>query len=54
MENNNVNLYDVFIHYSYSQLMQLFKNAETKEEKDFYMALSNLVLQKEQIKIIGE
>lgn len=35
MENNNVNLYDIFINYSYSQLKDLFKKAKTKEEKDF-------------------
>ena len=30
------------------------KNAKTKEEQDFYMTLSNLVLQKEQAKVIGK
>lgn len=50
---NDINLYDAFINYSYSELKALFKNAKTKEEKDFYMALSNLVLQKEQAKVIG-
>lgn len=54
MVNKNINLYDIFINYSYSQLKELFKNAKTKEEQDFYMTLSNLVLQKEQAKIIGE
>lgn len=54
MENNNVNLYDIFINYSYSQLKGLFKKAKTKEEKDFYMALANLVLQREQEKVIGK
>jgi len=52
MKNKEVNLYDVFANYSYSQLKDLFKKAKTKEEQDFYMTLSNLVLQKEQIKII--
>ena len=54
MENKDDNLYDIFINYSYSQLKDLFKKAKTKEEQDFYMTLSNLVLQKEQAKIIGE
>ena len=50
----NINLYDVFKQYSYSQLKELFEKAQTKEEQDFYMALANLVLQKEQLKIIYE
>ncbi|WP_195430419.1 hypothetical protein [Clostridium sp. D46t1_190503_E9] len=54
MENKDINLYDIFIKYSYSQLKELFKKATTKEEQDFYMTLSNLVLQKEQAKVIGE
>ncbi|ACA54318.1 hypothetical protein [Clostridium botulinum] len=54
MENKDINLYDIFINYSYSELKELFKNAKTKEEQDFYMTLSNLVLQKEQAKVIGE
>ena len=54
MENNDINLYDTFLNYSYSQLKELFKKAETKEEQDFYMMLSNLVLQKEQAKVIGK
>ena len=54
MKNNNIDLYDIFIKYSYSQLKELFKKAKTKDEQDFYMALANLVLQKEQAKIISE
>ncbi|MCI6275654.1 MAG: hypothetical protein MR639_02735 [Clostridium sp.] len=54
MENKDNNLYDIFINYSYSQLKELFKNAKTEEEQDFYMTLANLVLQKEQAKVIGE
>lgn len=54
MVNKDINLYDIFINYSYSQLKELFKNAKTKEEQDFYMILSNLVLQKEQAKVIGK
>ena len=29
-------------------------NTNTKDEQDFYMALSNIVLQKQQSKIIGK
>lgn len=54
MVNKDINLYDIFINYSYSQLKELFKNAKTKEEQDFYMTLSNLVLQKELAKVIGK
>ncbi|MDQ0151058.1 hypothetical protein ACFO6R_13930 [Eubacterium multiforme] len=54
MKNKEVDLYDIFTHYSYSELKDLFKNAKTKEEQDFYMTLSNLVLQKEQEKVIGK
>lgn len=50
----NINLYDVFKQYSYSQLKELFEKAQTKEEQDFYMALSNIILQKQQLKVIGE
>ncbi len=32
MDNKDINLYDIFINYSYSQLKELFKNAKTKEE----------------------
>ncbi|EPY2304559.1 hypothetical protein ACXATD_000169 [Clostridium sporogenes] len=54
MENKDINLYDIFINYSYNELKELFKNAKTKEEQDFYMTLSNLVLQKEQVKVIDK
>ncbi len=54
MKNKEVDLYDIFTHYSYSELKNLFKKAKTKEEQDFYMTLSNLVLQKEQEKVIGK
>ncbi|EPS53522.1 TPA: hypothetical protein ACXDAY_000583 [Clostridium botulinum] len=54
MENKDINLYDIFINYSYNELKELFKNTKTKEEQDFYMTLSNLVLQKEQAKVIGK
>lgn len=54
MENKDIDLYDIFNKYSYYELKELFKKAKTKDEQDFYMALSNIVLQKKQSKIIGE
>ncbi|MBS6601005.1 MAG: hypothetical protein ACLR02_13650 [Clostridium sp.] len=48
------NLYSLFNKYSYSELKDLFKNAKTKGEQDFYMMLSNFLLQKKQRKVIGE
>lgn len=54
MEKNEVNLYDIFMSYSYSQIKDLFKKAKTKEEKDFYMNLANMILQREQAKVIGK
>lgn len=46
------NLYEEFLKYSYKDLHELFTNAKTKEEKDFYMILLDFLLQKEQNKII--
>lgn len=54
MEKNNESLYGMFMNYSYSQLKNLFKNAKTEDERNFYMTLSNMVLQKEQEKVIGK
>lgn len=54
MEVEKNTLYDMFLNYSYSDLKNLFKKAKTKEERDFYMTLSNLVLQREQEKVIGK
>ncbi|EDT15753.1 hypothetical protein [Clostridium perfringens] len=54
MNNKDINLYDIFLSYSYNQLKELFKKSKTKDEQDFYMALANLVLQKEQKKVINE
>ncbi|ADZ20543.1 Conserved hypothetical protein [Clostridium acetobutylicum EA 2018] len=48
------NLYEQFLRYSYWELKELFKKAKTKEEQDFYMMLSDMVLQKEQEKVIGK
>lgn len=52
--NEKNNLYEQFLKYSYWDLKELFKKAKTKEEQDFYMNLSNMVLQKEQKKVIGK
>lgn len=54
MVDKKENLYDIFQKYSYSQLKKLFKDAKTKEEQDFYMTLSNMVLQQKQSKVIGK
>lgn len=54
MENQEVDLYDIFQNYSYSQLKELFKKAKTKDEQDFYIALANMALQKQQSKIINK
>lgn len=47
------NLYNEFLKYEYNELNELFKMAKTKEEQDFYIALCNFKLQKEQKKVIG-
>ena len=52
--NEQNNLYEEFLKYSYWDLKELFKKAKTKEEQDFYITLSNMVLQKEQKRIIGK
>lgn len=52
--NEQNNLYDQFLKYSYKDLKELFKKAKTKEEQDFYIALSDIVLQKEQERVIGK
>lgn len=44
-------LYKLFQKYSYSQLQELFKKATIKDEQDFYMSLSNILLQKQQSKV---
>ncbi|MDO5040024.1 hypothetical protein [Clostridium sp.] len=46
------NLYNEFLKYEYNGLKELFKMAKTKDEQDFYMALCNLKLQKEQRRVI--
>lgn len=52
--NEKNNLYNQFLQYSYTDLKELFKKAKTKEEQDFYIALSEIVLQKEQERVIGK
>ncbi|BDR64906.1 hypothetical protein [Clostridium tetani] len=52
--NEQNDLYKQFLKYSYYDLKELFKKAKTKEEQDFYITLSNLVLQKEQENVIGK
>jgi hypothetical protein len=47
-------LYNQFLKYSYKELKELFKKSKTKEEQDFYMTLSNIVLQREQDKVVGK
>ena len=54
METQNNRMYDVFLSYSYSELKKLFKTAKSKEQQDFYIMLSNMVLQREQEKVIGK
>ena len=54
IKKNNANLYNQFLKYSYSELRELFDNAKTKEEQDFYMSMANLVLQREQRRVIKE
>ena len=53
MENEINRIYDIFLNCSYSELKNLFKKAKSKEEQDFYIILSNMVLQREQKKVIG-
>ena len=52
--NQQNSLYEQFLKYSYKDLKELFKKAKTKEEQDFYITLSDLVLQKEQERVIGK
>ena len=54
MDTSKENLYELFLSYSYDDLMNLFKNAKSKDEQDFYAVLSNLVLQREARKVIDK
>mgnify|MGYP001805848349 CR=1 FL=1 len=48
------NLYEEFLKYSYFDLKEMCNKAKTKEEQDFYMSMANLVLQREQRRVIKE
>ena len=52
--NEQNTLYEQFLKYSYAELKELFKKAKTKEEQDFYITLSDIILQKEQERVIGK
>ncbi|GEQ21753.1 MULTISPECIES: hypothetical protein [Clostridium] len=52
--NEENNLYNQFLKYLYADLKELFKRAKTKEEQDFYIALSEIVLEREQERVIDE
>lgn len=39
---------------SYTDFIELFKKVKTKEEQEFYIVLSNIVLQREQERVIGK
>ena len=54
MEMQNNRMYDIFLSHFYSELKIFFKTAKSKEEQDFYIMLSNMVLQREQEKVIGK
>ena len=54
MESQKEKSNNMFLSYSYRELKELFKKAKTSEEQDFYMELSNRVLQREQEKVIRE
>lgn len=54
MENKDINLYDIFMRYSYYDIMKLLESSKSKEEQDFYATLSNIILQREQMKVIGK
>lgn len=49
-----ISMYDRFRAYSFLELEQLLRAAESREEKAFYRSLLNLKLQIEQEKVIGE
>ena len=51
---NSKKLYDAFLNYSYSDLLDILQKAKIKEENDFYSMLSNLVLKREAKKVIGK
>lgn len=52
--NEQNNLYNEFLKYTNKDLNELFKNAKSKEEQDFYNTLADMLLQNEQGKVIGK
>ena len=54
MEKKEENLYELFQKYSYTELKQLFKEAKTKDEQDFYITLADMLLQKKQAHHLNE
>lgn len=50
--NNKINLYEEYLKYSYYELLELFKESETEEERNFYINISNFKLACESKKII--
>ncbi|MBU3100921.1 MULTISPECIES: hypothetical protein [Clostridium] len=54
MKIKDKDIYEIFLSLSYSQLKDLFRKAKSKQEQDFYMMLSNMVLQREQEKVRGK
>ena len=53
IEDKPKEIYDIFLGLSYSQLKDLFSKAKNKQEQYFYMTLFNMVLQREQEKVMG-
>ena len=54
MDNKKLELYDIFFSYTYIDILDLFRKAKNKEEKDFYANILNIILQREQEKVIGK
>ena len=54
MDNKKIELYDIFLSYSYKEVMEFFGKDKNKEEKDFYANISNIILQREQEKVIDK
>ncbi|WP_297520253.1 hypothetical protein [uncultured Clostridium sp.] len=54
MLDKRVELYDLFLSYTYKDVMELLRKANSKEEKDFYAKVSDIILQREQERVMGE
>ncbi len=52
MEEQKENLFEIYKKYDYFELRELFKMAKTKEEQDFYVKVSDFLLQKRQLEVI--